>query len=352
MNDEQRRLLHKLTQQMIIAERTLSNTHFRGIKKSVVDKYSEKAHFVYELLQNADDARAKCARFILLPDRLIFAHNGTKLFTVTDVDTEEEDSKNHRLGHVNSITSIGLSTKTGDHSTIGKFGMGFKAVFQYTTTPRIYSPGFSFKIEKMVIPYELPEDHPDRKENETLFDLEFDNVNNPAPQAYKNIFEKLHALSFPTLFLRYLREVTITVGDETLVYKKDVKEMHRYIAPEDEKFTVTIARRVDYLEQAVDKKKTTGLWLFSRRVLTKTGRHMIYVGYGVNDDGHLCKILKPVFCFFPTTVDSHLNFIIHAPFLLTDSREGIIAGEPHNEEMIECLADLATDALELLRDIG
>lgn len=352
MDAEQRRLLNKLTERMIEDEKVLSSVHYKGIKKSVVDKYSEKAHFVYELLQNADDARAKSARFVLLPDRLIFAHDGTKLFNVTDIDTEKDDSENHRLGHVNSITSIGLSTKEEDQATIGKFGMGFKAVFQYTTTPHIYSPGFYFKIEKMVIPYELTEDHPDRKENETLFDLEFNNEKNPAPQAYKKIFEKLHALSFPTLFLRYLQEVTIIIDGETLVYKKAVKEMHRFMAPEDEKFSVTVARRVDYLEQSIGEEKNTGMWLFSRRVLTDTGRHMIYVGYGINNEGHLCKISKPVFCFFPTTVDSHLNFIIHAPFLLTDSREGIIAGEKHNEEMIECLADLATDALELLRDIG
>lgn len=48
----------------------------RGYKDSVVEKYSDQAHFIYELLQNADDARATKARFILEENRLIFAHNG------------------------------------------------------------------------------------------------------------------------------------------------------------------------------------------------------------------------------------------------------------------------------------
>ena len=44
----------------------------RGYKDSVVEKYSDQAHFIYELLQNADDACATRARFILEENRLVF----------------------------------------------------------------------------------------------------------------------------------------------------------------------------------------------------------------------------------------------------------------------------------------
>lgn len=44
---------------------TLEKPSLRGIKTSVVEKYSDKAHFIYELLQNADDAGAKAAHFVL-----------------------------------------------------------------------------------------------------------------------------------------------------------------------------------------------------------------------------------------------------------------------------------------------
>lgn len=50
----------------------------RGIKNSVVEKYSDQAHFIYELLQNADDAHASNAKFILEKDRLIFSHDGNR----------------------------------------------------------------------------------------------------------------------------------------------------------------------------------------------------------------------------------------------------------------------------------
>lgn len=62
----------------------LEKPSMRGIKNSVVEKYSDQAHFIYELLQNADDAHATTARFILEPTRLIFAHNGTRQFSVSD----------------------------------------------------------------------------------------------------------------------------------------------------------------------------------------------------------------------------------------------------------------------------
>ena len=33
----------------------VENENFKGVKKIIVDNYSDEAHFVYEMLQNADD---------------------------------------------------------------------------------------------------------------------------------------------------------------------------------------------------------------------------------------------------------------------------------------------------------
>ena len=100
----------------------LEKPSMRGIKKSVVEKYSDQAHFIYELLQNADDAHAVNARFILEHGRLIFAHDGARHFSVSDPANEDEDSEHGHLGDINSITSIANSTKT--EASIGKFGVG------------------------------------------------------------------------------------------------------------------------------------------------------------------------------------------------------------------------------------
>ena len=47
---------------------------------SVVEKYSDQAHFIYELLQNANDAKATKSSFELSPNGLYFKHNGIKNF--------------------------------------------------------------------------------------------------------------------------------------------------------------------------------------------------------------------------------------------------------------------------------
>jgi hypothetical protein len=43
-----------------------------GIRGIVEELYPDNAHFIYELLQNAEDAKASHAKFILSNDQLIF----------------------------------------------------------------------------------------------------------------------------------------------------------------------------------------------------------------------------------------------------------------------------------------
>ena len=116
----------------------IDNEWFEGFKRLLTDLYPDNAHFIYELLQNAEDAGASKVHFVLHTDRLEFEHNGHELFDIDDVK---------------SITSIGNSTKKADDPTnIGKFGIGFKAVFAYTNTPKIESDEFHFCIRNMVVP--------------------------------------------------------------------------------------------------------------------------------------------------------------------------------------------------------
>ena len=49
----------------------LDDPAVRGYNDGLIDKYTDQAHFIYELLQNADDTRARNVRFILEEDRLV-----------------------------------------------------------------------------------------------------------------------------------------------------------------------------------------------------------------------------------------------------------------------------------------
>ena len=57
---------------------------------------------------------------------------------------------------IRGITGIFNSSKRDSHDKIGKFGVGFKSVFVYTDTPVIYSKLHSFRIERLVLPVEVP----------------------------------------------------------------------------------------------------------------------------------------------------------------------------------------------------
>ena len=312
----------------------------RKIWKGIVEKYSDQAHFIYELIQNADDAGATFARFKLENDRLIFAHNGSRHFSISNPGTEDADFLDGKLGDINAITGISFSSKKSESNRIGKFGVGFKSVFQYTSTPYIYDPCFRFYIDRYIVPHMVEVDFPDRKNDETLFVFPFNHSEKSAEDTFRDISSKLKSLVYPVLFLTNLMTVTCETGSEFIVYEKNISE--------SEIMGDTVSERINLLSAFGKNISYTHFRVFSR--FEEGMRYS--VGYALDKEGHLQPADTPAFCFFPTREKTGLKFLIHAPFLLNDSREGIKAGIPHNNYMIELLSDLAADSMEYLRDIG
>lgn len=337
MTEQEKQWFNALTQDRTKCADMLETPAMRGVQHSVVDKYSDQAHFIYELLQNADDVKATAATFRLEASGLYFTHNGSVRFTVSNPQNEEADTNNGTLGHINAITSIANSNKP--EASIGKFGVGFKAVFQYTQTPHIYDPKIRFKIERFIVPRMLDADLDWRKFSETVFFFPFDHKQKQPQESHDEILEKLKALEFPVLFLSSLKSVSFEAEKVTGKYTKKVT---RKI--EEGGITaqwITLALKLD------SKRTTQRLVMFTRN---NAGGHPCSIGYALGESGNLVPIDCTAFCFFPTKEVTNLNFILHAPFLLTDSREGIKAGEKHNQELVQQLAQLAADSLSILRD--
>lgn len=339
MNAQEKEFFDELSKDRSDSAKTLGKPSMRGVKKSVVEKYSDQAHFIYELLQNADDAHATKVYFRLEPRRLIFSHNGTRLFSVTKLSDETTDTENGTLGDINAITSIANSNK--NDSSIGKFGIGFKAVFQYTSTPHIYDPNFRFRIERFIVPVLLQEDFPTRRESETLFVFPFDIPGQDTETAYSEIEVKLRNLVNPLLFLTSLEAIQFECNGILGSYsRKTIKNFTQ---------EGIIAEKIYFGKKINNESETSQLWLFSRM---DDHQQKYSVGFFLDEEGHLKSTNEYAYCFFPTKVVTGLNFIVHAPFLLTDSREGIRAGNNHNKLMVRNLAILASAAILLLRDIG
>lgn len=333
LTDEQKRLFNMLRQQKMNDWVTLSRPDYANLWNSVIDKYPESAHFIYELIQNADDALADEVSIFLFHDKLVFKHNGKRQFTLTDC------SEHGHVGDINSITSVAYSTKKDDEHVIGKFGVGFKSVFQYTDVPSIYDDTFWFRIDHYIIPTLLGADHELRHRGETLFDIPFKD----SATAFGDILNRLKNLRMPALFLPHVKKVRWKVENE--------ESMHEYtkdIVSSGEEDGI----QYDYCCINESEEKCYA-YLFHRNLSISGGKYDISVGYFLNTDGSLdvtCN--RPLYCFFPTSETLGGCFVGHAPFLLTDNRDRIKPSEKVNKEFLRGIAELAADALLSLRDIG
>ena len=97
----------------------------RRALERIIQLYTDKSHFVYELLQNAEDAGATKILFNQYNDRLEVFHNGHPF-------TRE---------NLQGLCDIGKSDKINDLNKIGEFGVGFKSVFGICEKVKVYSHG-------------------------------------------------------------------------------------------------------------------------------------------------------------------------------------------------------------------
>ena len=325
----------------------LRDPEFVNVFNDAIDKYSESAHFLYELFQNADDAGATKADLILEKDKLIFKHNGTVRFTVSDPSIPPETARlKGEYGHINSITAMGFSTKntkTGEGNKIGKFGVGFKAIFQYTDSPYIYDYNIDFRLDNVIVPTLLTDKKYSEK-GKTVFVFPFNSPKVSAEKCYKDIFSKIKSLEHPTLFLHNLKRISWKVNDEKGVFECKVSESYLFDDIRSEKVAV------------IDGDKKSSLWLFSRAInINDDGiksTHNISVGLFL-DKGKINTRVRPnIHCFFKTNDSLHTCFIVHAPFALANNREQLKKDNKTNFILIQNLSTLMSDALVCLREIG
>jgi len=326
---------------------------FPGLKQLLSQFYPDKNHFIYELLQNAEDAGASNVRFEVMPDKLLFVHNGSEPFSIK---------------HIKAITSIANSTKTTEDSKAGKFGIGFKSVFAFTETPHIYTDDICFKITDMFLPEEIPQ----RTTNgETIFEFPFDNIKLPANDAIEKIETGLKDINATTLlFLSNVKEIVYTLSNGKsgiIEAKHDTKskktdELSEYI------FSEFVHCSSAFDDGKVDEDTD---WLrFNRRIAIqtedgKTKTHWVNIAFPVKRDnsqqGYTFSALtkdasqnnpqgKVSIFFIAPNAKSNLQFHINAPFGCPPSRDSV-SDTPDNDNLVDEIASLVREAIINLRDI-
>ena len=307
--------------------------------------YSDRSQFVYELLQNAEDALERRFRqdplnvlpisvqFGLYKDRLEFKHFGQPF--------DEED--------VRAISDVLKGTKGEDKTQIGKFGIGFKSVYAFTSTPEIHSDEEHFIIERYIRP-RMADRIPAIKDSETLFVFPFNHEKVSPEEAYNLIATKLKLIgSRVLLFLKRINEIRWSIeGQGSGHYLR-------------EQSTRDAARHVIVIGQNIDKEEEEEDWLVFERpvpVANSSNTVAVEIAFKLEFDKRSQeeKIVKvtssPLVAYFSTEKETRFGFIVQGPYRTTPSRDNIPKDNEWNKKLVKETATLITDSLEKLKNMG
>ena len=296
--------------------------------------YSEKAHFLYELLQNAEDAEATSIQIQLLPTELIVRHNG-RVFNVQDIK---------------AITGISNTSnaKKKNQDKIGRFGIDFKSVFKITSRPRIQSGEFDFEIEDYIVPVLASESS--SLSAQTIITLPFIGSKNEQADTCQALADELRTLdAYNLLFLRKLGTLELQWGDHV---RKLRRQSQRHAGQ-------GFATQVTLSDEGTETVATQQYLLFQAPVQHSDFQKLLTAQYvalafQLGADAQGATQLVPArsgfaFVFFATRYATHLKFLVHAPFMTTPSREFLKMDVRVNDALVEELGDLQRLVLGYLK---
>ena len=294
----------------------------------LANRYDDRTHFIYELLQNAEDALAKrdgrtgprSVRFQLSRRELRVSHFG-KPFDEADV---------------RGICGIDESTK--DITQIGRFGIGFKSVYAFTDRPEVHSGAEDFGIESFVWPFAASGIQ--RETSETIIVILL-----REPSDCGEIGTGLKRLGGDALqFLREIEEIEWNVEDGLSgLYLRQSDDLDDCV------------RRVTVIGQADGQPDAEQTWLvFSKAMHTSANELVGHVEVAFStppEHGRVRPIPRsPLVVFFPTVVETHLGFRVQGPYRTTPSRDNVPHRDDWNQHCVRATAALLVDALVWLRD--
>ena len=306
--------------------------------------YSDRSHFVYELLQNAEDAlerrfrddpknNSPCGvKFLLFKDRLEFRHFG-QLFN--------EDN-------VKGISDVLKGTKSEDSAQIGRFGIGFKSVYAFTATPLIHSGDEHFVIERYIRPH-ATDPCSSVALGETLFIFPFNHKDLSEDKAFELISNKLKKLGPRILlFLNRINEIEWRV--------EPIGEKGQYLKESQDRDK---ARQAKVIGQNNGQDEEENWLVFDRSVSVPDGTCTVKVEVafkletnGKDQTESIAKIKdSPLVVYFPTQIDTRFGFLVQGPYDTVASRSDIEDND-WNKALVQETAVLLTEALRNLKEMG
>ena len=297
------------------------------------DLYSESQRFIFELIQNADDAASgneNEMQFDFHSDCLIISHNG-RPFDETDIK---------------AITHAGKGTKESDQSKTGYKGIGFKSLFGKSDKVHVFSNGYNFRFDRKFIkqsfnsvkmPWQIIPIWTDRNElpgsSRTILSnsynvctvVELKNTN-----GLINDLNELLSNGKILLFLRRIKKISVSVnGEHKLSIEKETikKEMHFDEISILENKTETSRWIVKIFENIpIDTEAQSELQQDEKTPDKLKKAKFTEISFAARIEKGRIKSLKGedslIFTYLPTKVfDFGFPFLVNGNFLTNASRE-------------------------------
>lgn len=331
-----------------IIQRQDKDGMLRRALERIIQLYTDKSHFVYELLQNAEDAGATKIIFNQYNDRLEVFHNGHP-FTRKNLQ---------------GLCDIGKSDKINDLNKIGEFGVGFKSVFGICEKVKVYShpsqdstddkyQRFAVEIIDFTHPVDI-EDTDFSTDYTTRFVFPYSvgfsfSGFETISKLNEGLSKRLRNLGINTLlFMKSLESIQYTIntaqitGEGTYSLEK--------IPVNDHCSLITATQ-----EEGKKNQDPAFYILFSRNIAETESDRTIDIAILMRRNKEGKYYFQPaknpfISVFFPTETESKLKFIVQGPFRTTPNRSSVPADDKDNLKLAEQVAELMRDSFLELRD--
>ncbi|KAJ9676552.1 hypothetical protein PVL29_021860 [Vitis rotundifolia] len=274
------------------------------------------------------------------------------------------NEKGFSAKNIESICSVGRSTKKGNHGYIGEKGIGFKSVFLITAQPCIFSNGYQIRFNEEPcshsnLGYIVPEWV---EQNPTLADI-------------KQIYGSHAVLPTTTIILplrpdkiKPVKQQLSSIQPEVLLFLSKIKQ---FSVKEDNKDprlntvnAISISSETNFVtrknidadsytlhlstDEASDVTEKECSYYMWRQKFPVRQENQVERRLGVEE--WVIKLAFPlgqrlnrgmsspgVYAFLPTEMVTNFPFIIQADFVLASSRETILLDNKWNQGILDCV---------------
>lgn len=328
------------------AEKSIKNANSKSLARllaSTIYTGFHKPHkFIYEILQNAEDAEAKEISFTLTSNFLVIAYDGLPFKSrdvkrICDVCTHDDSDQN---------------AKPHDLAKIGYKGIGFKSVFCVANKVTVVSNGYQFCFDKkqiedgypwQIIPILVERELPQLayvEQRPVMFILE--DFTHPAAELQKEI-EKVCRQHESILFLGNIQQVKFVYQHNQLTLRKQRIEVDSVpyeqwetifhastdssiVTFKEPKSWCLYQRQSVFVPQIIRDEMTA----FSdaecpQKIKSAEIVDVIFAAEINRETGRLVPNLSSkLYCGLPTEKESGLFFSVNANFLLNQDRTSLL----------------------------